>query len=458
VTEKAPSPDGQNDRADPAAMVTPTESRQFHSTLQGAREAVFPHWAMAAAFLVVAAVSAGVAATFSRGEVGDAPTWYEVGRRALAGESLVGLPEYRYPPTFAVLISPLTVLPFPLFFFVWYAINLGLFFESTRLALRLSFSAAEKIPAWCYWLPGLLVSVFAIDNLILGQTNILIMVLIYWSLLEISRGRGWLAGVPLGAAIAIKAFAVPQLVYFIYRRQVGALASGLLSLAFFLWLVPAPVRGFHRNLVEVNLWARRVVVPYLAHGTPGDWGHHGLDYENQSLCAQIRRLLTPVDAYPQERHSLTPLRVNVAHLNERETNAALGVWFALLSAVFAGACGWQRPIDKKQEVVEYALVTVFVLLVSAIAWTYFFVTLLLPVTASLALLHSEDRLSKASAWALRLALGGLVLATVLLLGARIRALGNLCWATVLWFAALALVCRDLRRSHNQGADRYQRAT
>jgi hypothetical protein len=158
-----------------------------------------------------------------------------------------------------------------------------------------------------------------------------------------------------------------------------------------------------------------------------------------------------VDAYPEERHSPTALRVNVASLTERQVSAGLWVMFAVLAAVFAGACRWRRPGDRDQEVLEYALLTVAVLLVSAITWSYFFVTLLLPVSAALRLLRSQERLSKASAWALRLALGALVLATLLLLDAHVRALGNLCWAAVLWFAALALACRDLRTTGGRQA-------
>lgn len=50
-----------------------------------------------------------------------------------------------------------------------------------------------------------------------------------------------------------------------------------------------------------------------------------------------------------------------------------------------------------------------------------------------------------------LALGGLVLATLLLLDPHVRALGNLCWGAVLWFGALALACRDLRTTGGRHA-------
>ncbi|MCJ7750529.1 MAG: hypothetical protein MUQ65_05490, partial [Armatimonadetes bacterium] len=53
-------------------------------------------------------------------------------------------------------------------------------------------------------------------------------------------------------------------------------------------------------------------------------------------------------------------------------------------------------------------------------------------------------LTRLSVWALRLALWGLVAATVLLTSHYGRALGNLCWASVLFFLALAMARRDLR--------------
>lgn len=438
-------------------MAVRTETRDLDLHQEHPSWPAFLHRApeVALALGLVVVLSLGVALRFSAGEVGDTRTWYDVGRRVLTGASLVGLPEYRYPPTFALLVAPLSLLPFGVFFFAWYAINLGLFAVSVHLALRISFGTTEKIPGRCYWLPGLLVAAFVVDNLAVGQTNILIMALLYWSLLEASRNRGWLAGLPLGAAIAIKAFAAPLLGYFAWRRQPRMFASALLSLAFFLWLLPAPVRGFGRNATEVNLWAQRVVGPYLAHARCGDWGHHGLDYENQSLCAVVRRLLTPADAYPEERHSPTPLYVNLASLSDRQVGIVLCSLFALLVAVFLAACGWQRPRDRAQEGLEYGLAVVGVLLFSAIAWSYFFVLLLLPVTGALRVLRRPRRLSPASVWALRLALGGLGLATLLLLDAHSRALGNLCWATVLWFAVLALACRNLRTRSQHRVVRYQ---
>jgi len=47
-------------------------------------------------------------------------------------------------------------------------------------------------------------------------------------------------------------------------------------------------------------------------------------------------------------------------------------------------------------------------------------------------------------WALRAALWGLAAATVLLVSHFGRALGNLCWASVLFFLALARARWDLR--------------
>ena len=144
--------------------------------------------------LIVAAVLCGVVTAamigkFLAGDFKDAEVWYDAGQRVLTGQTLAQLPHYRYPPTFAVLVAPLCALGFAVFFFSWYALNLLLFGLSVRAAARLVSPAEPALrAAWC-WLAALLVAVFAVDNLFLGQTNILILLLVYWSLVEVERGR-----------------------------------------------------------------------------------------------------------------------------------------------------------------------------------------------------------------------------------------------------------------------------
>ena len=386
---------------------------------------------------------------FLHADFKDAEVWYDAGRRVLEGRTLTNLPHYRYPPTFAVLVAPFCALGFAPFYFFWYLLNLCLLVPCVAAARAISFGPGEPAPYRSHWLPLLLVAVFAIDNLLLGQTNILIMLLVYWAFLADARRRPWLSGLPLGAAIAIKAFPAPLLAYFLYRGRLRVVAAALLSCAFFLLLVPAPARGFHRNFREVTDWGSRVVMPYLSRGEAGDWGQHSFDFGNHSLPAVARRLLTRADAGVAARQD-RPLFVNFADLTESQTNWILLAAFAALGLAFIAASGWRRPSTPTERAVEYSMAVALMLLASALSWTYFFVMLLLPITVALKLFADPARLRPASIWVLRVSLWVLMLAIVLLWPAArptqyVRAVGSLCWATVLLFAGLALARRDLRR-------------
>jgi len=401
--------------------------------------------------LLTMLLSAYMVGKFLHHDFKDAEVWYDVGRRVLNGDSLAGLDHYRYPPTFAVLIAPLCSLGFAGFFFSWYAINLCLFFLSLRLTRLLCFQDGAPVPTRLYWLPALLVAVFAVDNLILGQTNILITALLYAAFLADQRDRQWISGLSLGAAIAIKAFPAPLLIYFLYRLRLRAFAAALVSCAFFLLVLPAPARGFARNFDEVKDWGQRVVMPYLSRGEAGDWGQHSLDFGNHSLPAVARRCLTEVDAGVAARED-RPLYVNVAHLTHSQVNLIVLALFALLALAFLAACGWRPPTCPRQRAAEYSLALLLVLLVSALSWTYFFVTLLLPITVALRLLAEPNGIRRLSLWTLRLSLWLLVLAVLLLWPAArptqfVRAAGSLCWATLALFAGMALARRDLRRKN-----------
>ncbi len=398
---------------------------------------------------------------FINSDVKDAEVWYDAGRRVLEGRTLANLPHYRYPPTFAVLVAPFCALGFAPFYFFWYLLNLWLLVPCLAAVRAICFGPGERVPlrdhwlppllvsARSYWLPLLLVAVFAIDNLILGQTNILIMLLVYWAFLADARRRPWLSGLSLGAAIAIKAFPAPLLAYFLYRGRLRIVAAALLSCAFFLLLVPAPSRGLRRNFREVSDWGRRVVMPYLSRGEAGDWGQHSFDFGNHSLPAVARRLLTRADAGVAARQD-RPLFVNLADLTESQTNWILLAAFAALGIAFIAASGWRGPSSPTESAVEYSMAVALMLLASALSWTYFFVMLLLPITISLKLLADPARLRPVSVWVLRLSLWALVLAILLLYPAArptqyVRAAGSLCWATLLLFAGLALARRDLRQ-------------
>ncbi len=394
----------------------------------------------------------------------DAEVWYDAGRRVLSGQTLTQLPHYRYPPTFAVMVAPLAALGFPAFFFIWYGTNLILFGISLRLTHRLTFGPSQSdhevvhqptaVSTFRFfdsspirW-PAVLVAVFAIDNLLLGQTNILIMALVYWAFLEDMRGRQWRAGVPLAAAITIKIFPLPLLAYFLYRRRLGVVAAGLLWSAFFLFLLPVPARGFQRNVTELRDWSIRVAMPFVSHGRAGDWGQHSLDLGNQSLPAVARRFLTKVNAQVAAREERA-FYVNIVDLSEHVVNVVVLVISSLFVVAFVFACGWRATRDRTERAVEYSLATILLLLTSALSWTYFFVMLLLPASVAVRLVKERGQVTARTTWALWAALFGLGAVTPLLISQYARALGCLFWVSLLLYGALSLAALDLRRAQRQ---------
>jgi hypothetical protein len=183
----------------------------------------------------------------------------------------------------------------------------------------------------------------------------------------------------------------------------------------------------------------------VSRGQVGDWGQHSLDFGNQSLTAVARRLLTRVNAQVAAREG-PDIYTNIADLGEGSVNAIVLAVSCLLALVLAYACGWRATQGKAQRATEYAIATTLLLLTSALAWTYFFVMLLLPATVGLRLATANRRVSARSVGALRVALVGLGAATVLLASQYARAIGCLFWASLLLFAALSLAALELRRA------------
>ncbi len=388
----------------------------------------------------------------------DAEVWFDVGSRVLHGQPILHVQTYRYPPAFAVFVAPLCAFGWRAFFFLWYALNVGLFLWSVRLARRLAWPEESTTPSILFWLPMLLVATYAADNFLLGQANLLVTAFLFWGMAELARGREWRVGLPLAITVATKVFTLPWVAYLIFRLRWRAIVSTFLACVFFMLILPAPFRGFSRNYRETVDWGERVVAPYLSKGQAGDWGQHALDYGNQSLQAQLHRFLTHVDAQvaAREAHGAKPIYVNFAALSKTAVNVVLLVLLGLLTAGMVAACGWRWPRDFRAVAAELGMSAILVLLASGIAWTYFFVMLMLPIAAAVVLLYRPEGLRASTRRMLLIALyvhgAAVVTQWNLLGGPYARSAGSVCWAAVVLFAALGRACWDLRRAELVGGE------
>jgi hypothetical protein len=269
--------------------------------------------------------------------------------------------------------------------------------------------------------------------------NLALLVLVLGGLLAVRHGRPWLAGGLLGVAAAVKVFPLPVVVYYAARRQWAAVAGTLLTLAAVWVVLPAPVRGFDRNLRELGAWTAGMLGDQTG-SAMAQRSEIGFTRRNQSVEAVAHRLLRPVAA--GERGGL-PFRVNVADLPPAAAKAVGLGGCLLLGCVLLVTTRCRFAVNRRAEGLEGAMVVALAVLCSPLAWTYFYCWLM-PAWAAAAACLVERRAGRG-------AVVGFVLAAVLAAAALteqidplLQAYGVTTAAAVVLFLGLGLVRRAER--------------
>jgi alpha-1,2-mannosyltransferase len=297
------------------------------------------------------------------GDMTDFVVNYRAGGRLLAGETLYQRTDghfmFKYFPFSALLYLPLALLPFPAAEAVWFAVivmsSLALFVVSKRLV-----SGRAPVPWYVLALPPLVLAKFFFREIQLGQINTVVTLLSLWMTAELLTARDTRAGILWGLATALKPYGLIFLPYFVVRRNLRALASGLavLALAF---LVPALFYGFEKNVEVHREWYRTLV-----ESTPG--------------------LLSGADS------------VSVAaFLTKWSGEAYLAVPATVLLALLVLAVVLRGRDVSRSPVLEVALLLVLIPLVSPLGWDYQFLTSVLAVTL---LAHHLSDFSRVFRWLL----------------------------------------------------------
>jgi hypothetical protein len=390
---------------------------------------------------------------FLHGKGKDYPLWYGVGRAVLTGADLYpthGHPfAFLYPPFAAVLLAPFSLFGRAFSILAIDLVNVASWWMAVALSDRLA-AGPRKKPWWTLALPSVIALPFIFDMYDLGQPNLMLLAMVLAGLTLLSGKREWTAGAVFAAAAAIKAFPVAILPYLIWRRRWRAALSMALCAVAFLVLVPAPFRGFERNVAEVKTWASGMV---LSAGEKGfgqrpeqNWG-----WKNNSLIALTHRFTRPINA-EAETPKAEPLYVNVFDLSYDQANLALLALAGLIGIGFAAVLPPERRRTGPSDAAEYALLVTLMTVASPLARAYYFVWLLFPFTVLVyrAALDPEPGVRKVCAGAL---VASLVLFTV---GAPLgsphwpQALGNMFWASAVIAATLAwLIRRGARLQHDR---------
>ena len=206
------------------------------------------------ALLFVVAVVAFAQRTHK--ELLDFEVYLVAGGRAASGESLYresdGHWQFKYLPAFAVAIAPLAKMPPVAARGVWFFLSVALLVVLVNRSYAM-LPGRRSRAAFLVWLTILAMGKFYVREVGLGQTNLLLAVLVLTALACWMRGRDVAAGALLAAAAVVKPYAVLFLPYLVARRKWNAAASFVVVLLGALAL-PVVTYGWSGNLSQLHEW------------------------------------------------------------------------------------------------------------------------------------------------------------------------------------------------------------
>jgi hypothetical protein len=176
--------------------------------------------------------------------------------RVLAGESLFrvedGHWQFKYFPAFAFVLAPLALLPPVGARAIWFGLSVLLVVVLVNRSLVLLPNRRRSV-LFLSVLTILLLGKFYIREVGLGQSNVLLAVLVLLASAAWRRGSDASAGALLAAATVVKPYAILFLPYLLWRRRVrGVVAFGIVLLVAV--LLPALRYGFAGNLALLQGW------------------------------------------------------------------------------------------------------------------------------------------------------------------------------------------------------------
>ena len=285
---------------------------------------------------------------------------------------------YIYPPFFALAAAPLSYLSFPAAMNFWLGLDgvlLALFFalyarqREERIAWpEIAFMA---VASFLEFLP-------LIWAMAIGQTSLIVLVLLAGTLVAWRRESDTAAGLLLGAAIAIKLTPALLTVFFLFRgrRRIA-------------WISAATFSGIQiLSILALGWEVHRIffleVVPMMSGGT--------CYFLNQSVGAFFNRLMTAGDV--REVHLATSIPARAL---------AAGASMALLALSAPRLRRRPEGVPLADEL-QFGLVVLLTLILSPISWTHHYLAALLPLFALSGSLGRGPTVSLARAVLLGLAL------------------------------------------------------
>jgi len=270
------------------------------------------------------------------------------GRRDLYSPTFVWggtdpLMDYRYPPLFLLLFTPLGLLPYTAAGYVWFAMKLGALALMVRSIQRMV--AKEVRNKLLFWLAPFLIGIpYLLEEFHYGNVHFFIVSLAILSLYLLEKKRVWLSASILALSIAIKVFPIFFLPYFVIRKKFRFVASTLFFVVL-LSLLPAFYFGFAQNTNLLQAWYNHVIRNSEFHAT-----HTLMD---QSLKGVLQRYLTRIpyeEIWPGENYP----NINVADIS---AGSLQRLWYSVDGIVLLGIAVLclRQPESREGRLLAYGL-------------------------------------------------------------------------------------------------------
>jgi hypothetical protein len=281
-------------------------------------------------------------------------------------------------------------------------------------------------------------------DLVHGNVNLFILLLLALSLSAYCRRKDTLAGILLGLSIACKVTPGLFILYFLWKRAWKTLLGTALGLGVFVLLVPALALGWAENLTYLQSWHRQMVAPYAA-------GVVSSEHKNQSLPGLLHRLLSDEPSFSTYvgEEKVTLQTHNLASLPPETVQGIIIGCMALFGLLAMASC--RTPTESRRGVLlvaEFGFVILGMLLFCERTWKHHCVILLIPFSV-IAYAVTTAEVSRRLRWCLA---GGLIAAGVLMLStssghldAQVEAQGRLgklaqVYGAYVWMFLILLVC------------------
>ncbi len=210
--------------------------------------------------LVVAVLAIFMYGTRVHSEMVDFAVYHTAAARAIEGEPLYrpedGHYQFKYLPAFALALTPFAAVPISVARAVWFALSVVLLWFFVARAIE-HLPAPRRSAAALAWLAVLLMGKFYAHELNLGQTIVLLGLVLVSALAAVQNGQAWRAGALVGAGIFVKPYAVILLPWLLPAAGLTAvLAAGTVMAAGL--AAPIVTYGWQGNLDQVVAWYRTV--------------------------------------------------------------------------------------------------------------------------------------------------------------------------------------------------------